>query len=90
MQIKSQLEPDRELPKQLLKQREERIQLQYNLSNKALEDKLDQTNKKLDAAIQQLTYLSKETTRVIPEGAVTVETHNHETKTTTRTHYPGE
>jgi len=91
LQIKSQVEPDPALPTKLLEQREARIQLQYNLSNKVLEDKLEQTNQKLDEAVRQLKYLPKETVRTIPLNApVLVETNNHETKTKTRTHYPGE
>jgi hypothetical protein len=51
-QIKSQVEPDPELPKQLMEKRETKLQLYYTLSNKVLEEKLEQTNKKLDEKVR--------------------------------------
>jgi tape measure domain-containing protein len=88
MQIRAKVEPDPELPKQLLEKRENTIKLQYEVSVAPLKAELAETNRRLDEAVQQLKYIPKETVRIIPAGEVVVETHNHETNTHTRTHYP--
>ncbi|MBO3273217.1 hypothetical protein [Hymenobacter defluvii] len=84
LQIKSKVQLDPELPTRLLQQRAAQVQLHYNMSNKVLEEKLEQTNRKLDEAIQQLKFMPKETVRVeLPNSTTVVKNYQHNLTTFT-------